>query len=46
MTEFKCLKSVFILAFLEVNNGGTCSEQFVMLLYRKRCLHKSHRKTL
>ena len=26
--------------FLEVNNQGICCEQFIMLLYRKRCLHK------
>ena len=43
MTDFKCLKAVSIFNFLEVNNGGMCSQQFMMLL--KRCLHESQRKT-
>ena len=40
MREFKCLKTVVMFNFLEVNNEDMCSEQFIMLLYRKQCLHK------
>ena len=35
MTEFKWLKAVFMFNFLGVTNEGMCSEQFIMLLYRK-----------
>ena len=35
------LKGVLI---LEVNNGGMCFCQFIMLLYKKRCLHESQKK--
>ena len=34
------------LTFLEFNNGGMCSYQFIMLLYRKQCLQESQSKTL
>ena len=40
MREFKCIKTVVMFNFLEVNNEGICSEQFILLLYRKQCLHK------
>ena len=40
MTEFKCLKAVFMFIFLEVHNEDMCPQQFIMLLYRKRCLNE------
>ena len=36
VTEFKCLKAVFIFLLLTI----------YILLYRRRCLHESQRKTL
>ena len=36
MTEFKCLKAVFIFnCFLEVNNGGMYSWQFIVIIHKK-----------
>ena len=46
---FICLKRFILIlniTFLEVNNRGTCSEQFIMFLYIERCLHESRGNTL
>ena len=39
MTDFKCLKAVFVLMEARACNN-------LLLLYRNRCLHESQRKTL